>query len=57
MAVVYSFANAKGAPMHENARMTFALRKGTDGWKIAGWTFTSARASAGAAAATPAAKP
>src|ERR1700722_17142164 len=35
MAVVYSFTTAKGAPMHENARMTFALHKGTDGWKIA----------------------
>ena len=59
MAAVYEFNNAKGAPMHENARMTFALRKGTDGWKIAGWTFTSARASAGAAPAAkpPAAKP
>jgi ketosteroid isomerase-like protein len=54
MAAVYEFTTAKGAPMHENARMTFALHKGTDGWKIAGWTFTSARASAGAA---PAAKP
>jgi ketosteroid isomerase-like protein len=64
MAGVYEFTTAKGAPMHENARMTFALRKGTDGWKIAGWTFTSARASAGAASAAkpaaakpPAAKP
>ena len=52
MAVVYSFNNAKGAPMHENARMTFVERKETDGWKIAGWTFTSARASAGAPPAT-----
>ncbi|HLZ84941.1 MAG TPA: nuclear transport factor 2 family protein [Caulobacteraceae bacterium] len=60
MAAVYSFNNAKGAPMHENARMTFALRKGADGWKIAGWTFTSARASADKAPAAPkatAAKP
>jgi ketosteroid isomerase-like protein len=54
MFAVYSFTNAKAAPMHENARMTFALRKEADGWKIAGWTFTSARASPGAA---PAAKP
>jgi ketosteroid isomerase-like protein len=55
MAVVYSFTTAKGAPMHENARMTFALHKETDGWKIAGWTFTSARATADKAPA--AAKP
>ena len=54
MAVVYSFTTAKGAPMHENARMTFAERKGADGWKIAGWTFTSAKAVADKA---PAAKP
>jgi len=51
MAVVYSFTNAKGAPMHENARMTFVERKETDGWKIAGWTFTSARAVPDVAAA------
>ena len=61
MAVVYSFTTAKGAAMHENARMTFALRKGMDGWKIAGWTFTSPRASADAGSAAkpaaPAAKP
>ncbi len=57
MFAVYSFTNAKAAPMHENARMTFALRKEADGWKIAGWTFTSARATAGVPAAPPAAKP
>ncbi|MDB5481162.1 MAG: hypothetical protein JWO83_2215 [Caulobacteraceae bacterium] len=52
MAVVYSFTD-HGKPMHEPARMTFALRKGADGWKIAGWTWTGPRASAGEA---PAAK-
>lgn len=40
---VFTFTQS-GKAMRENARMTFALRKGADGWKIAGWTFTSARA-------------
>jgi ketosteroid isomerase-like protein len=59
MAAVFSFVTAKGAPMHENARMTFVLHKGADGWKIAGWTFTSPRAVPGdGSAAKPAvAKP
>jgi ketosteroid isomerase-like protein len=57
MAAVYSFTTAKGAPMHENARMTFALRKVADAWKIAGWTFTSAKAMADKAPAAAAAKP
>ena len=30
----------KGAAMREPARMTYALRKGPQGWKITGWTWT-----------------
>jgi ketosteroid isomerase-like protein len=37
---VYTF-KLKDAPMRENAQMTFALRKQEDGWRIAGWTWTS----------------
>lgn len=50
MAAVYSFTD-HGKPMHETARMTFALRKGTDGWKIAGWTWTGPKPMTGEAPA------
>jgi len=30
----------KGKPMIENGQMTFALRKGSDGWKISAWTWS-----------------
>ena len=39
MGAGYSFTD-HGQPVHEPARMTFALRKSADGWKIAGWTCT-----------------
>jgi ketosteroid isomerase-like protein len=35
----YSFKD-HGAPMHEPAQMTFALHKGSAGWKITAWTWT-----------------
>jgi hypothetical protein len=41
--VVYSFKD-HGAPMHEPAQMTLALRKGADGWKITAWTWTGPKA-------------
>ena len=52
VAAVYSFKD-HGAAMHEPARMTFALRKGTDGWKIAAWTWTGPKPKAGEAPAKP----
>jgi len=39
IAATYTF-DQKGRAMHEPAQMTFAMRKGADGWKIAGWTWT-----------------
>ena len=36
---VYTFTQ-KGAAMREAAQMTFALKKGTSGWLIHGWTWT-----------------
>jgi ketosteroid isomerase-like protein len=50
MAATYGFTD-HGKPMHEPARMTFALRKSADGWKIAGWTWTGPHALAGEAPA------
>jgi ketosteroid isomerase-like protein len=50
MGATYSFTD-HGKPMHEPARMTFALRKAPDGWKIAGWTWTGPHASPGGAPA------
>jgi hypothetical protein len=41
MAATYNFTD-HGKPMHE--RMTFALRRVADGWKIAGWTWTGPHA-------------
>lgn len=35
---------AKGTAMSEAAQMTFALRKGEAGWKIASWTWTGPNA-------------
>lgn len=43
---VYSFKE-KGKPMREVATMTFALRHGAGGWKIAGWTWNGMVPSAG----------
>jgi hypothetical protein len=39
-----------GKAMNEPARMTFALHRTADGWKILGWTWTGPRP-------TPDAKP
>lgn len=39
VAVVYTFPQ-KGVAMREPAQMTFAMKKGAEGWKIAGWTWT-----------------
>ena len=39
----YAF-KVKGVAMHEPSRMTFALRKTADGWKISAWTWTGPRA-------------
>jgi ketosteroid isomerase-like protein len=50
MAATYSFTD-HGKPMHEPARMTFTLRKATDGWKIAAWTWTGPKPSSGDAPA------
>ena len=36
---VYTFKQ-KGVAMREVAQMTFALRKGDHGWRIAGWSWT-----------------
>ena len=36
---VYTFRKA-GVAMREAAQMTFVLRRGPGGWKIAAWTFT-----------------
>jgi SnoaL-like domain len=36
---VYTY-KLKGAPMREDAQMTFALRNTDAGWRIAGWTWT-----------------
>lgn len=36
---VYAFKE-KGAAMKEEGQMTFALQKGSSGWKIVGWTWT-----------------
>jgi hypothetical protein len=36
---VYTFKQASAA-MRENAQMTFALKKGTGGWLIHGWTWS-----------------
>ena len=44
---VYAYKQA-GAPMHEPAQMTFALVKTEGGWKIAGWTWTGPKPTAGA---------
>ena len=35
----YTFKQ-KGTPMRETAQMTFALVRGSAGWKIAAWTWT-----------------
>jgi len=40
---VFTFKE-KGAPMREQAQMTFTLRKGADGWKITTWAWTGPRA-------------
>lgn len=40
---VYSFKQ-NGAAMREPARMTYALRKTAEGWKIASWTWSGAKA-------------
>lgn len=37
--VSYTF-KSQGRAMREDAQMTFVLTKQTDGWKIAGWTWT-----------------
>ena len=42
IAAVYSYKQ-KGVTMNEPAHMTFALRKATDGWKIAAWTWTGSK--------------
>jgi ketosteroid isomerase-like protein len=38
MATEYTFKQ-KGVPMREPSQMTFALKKESVGWRIAGWTF------------------
>jgi SnoaL-like domain len=48
MPATYSFAD-HGRPAHESARMTFALRRGAGGWKIAGWTCAGPHAMPGEA--------
>ncbi len=45
---VYSYT-LKGAAMHENAQMTFVLKKGAGGWLIHGWTWTGRKPMAGPA--------
>jgi hypothetical protein len=42
MEAVYSFKQ-NGVAMREPAHMTFALRKGTSGWKIAAWSWTASK--------------
>ena len=42
---VYTFKQ-RGVAMREAAQMTFALKKGTSGWLIHGWTWTGPRATA-----------
>jgi hypothetical protein len=43
MAAVYSFKE-QGAAKSAQGQMTFALRKGADGWRIAAWTYAAPRA-------------
>ena len=43
MESVYSFKQ-NGVAMREPARMTFALRKTAEGWKIASWTWSASKA-------------
>ena len=43
MDAVYSFKQ-NGVSMHEPARMTYALSKTADGWKIAAWTWSGEKA-------------
>lgn len=43
MDAVYSYKQ-NGVAMREPARMTFALRKAADGWKIASWTWSGSKA-------------
>jgi hypothetical protein len=47
---VYTFKE-KGVAMREAGQMTFALKKGTTGWLIHGWTWTGPKAQRAAASA------
>jgi hypothetical protein len=49
---VYTFKH-RGAAMREAAQMTFALRKGADGWRIHGWTWTGPKPEPDRGAAKP----
>jgi hypothetical protein len=49
---VYAFKQ-RGVAMREAAQMTFALKKGPDGWLIHGWTWTGPKPEKAAAAAKP----
>jgi hypothetical protein len=42
---VYTFKQ-RGVTMRESAQMTFALKKGANGWLIHGWTWTGPKPSA-----------
>ena len=42
IAAVYSYKQ-KGVAMSEPAHMTFALHKGTGGWKIAAWSYAGSK--------------
>jgi hypothetical protein len=48
---VYTFKE-KGVAMRESAQMTFALKKGSTGWLIHGWTWTGPKPSAATGAAS-----
>jgi ketosteroid isomerase-like protein len=49
---VYTFKE-KGVAMREAAQMTYVLKKGADGWRIHGWTWTGPKAEKVTASATP----
>lgn len=40
LATVYQFSQ-NGTPMEAPGHMTFALRKGADGWRISAWTYSA----------------